>query len=536
MKTHRKKGKFHKNHRITKAKKHKSTQRKNGRNKKAGAYLGRGAFGIVFAEPRIPCSSETVDEIKDLNQVSKLFERRAIQSAREEGSVRDRLNQVDIEGEVMTEFEKHAIVPKKLCRVKKEAEENGTKWFEMAPYTDDSWRKNEHTGEFMNNINLESIPQKYPYMIIAERGNNDLLKEFGKIRDEEDFYQALIRMDSVIDGVKILNEHGMVHPDLKDKNCVRVGDTYKMIDLADVKDFTVFQNWGTESDAFMYYAWPSTNIWLSILDANATPGVSLRTPRITGRVNRTLEELEELEDVDEMIRDAFITRKKANINNFKNTTLPYFYAFMLSEEEGFTDDEVAQIRKFGECYMCEKTLGTKFELNRRDLSNVFATIESPELRESSNYSKVIQAMNHYFVNLANEDIELFAEDIITRLQLHSIGVMLLQTIFYLLRSLRRRSPSLLAQTPRLRRNILMCHVMARKFYLQNDVITTNGDEMKFSLIRERHVFSVYKRFVDTIKSSLSIIVSDAESSDSDDEESGDSDAESSDSDEEESSD
>lgn len=91
---------------------------KKTRKQKAGAYLGEGAFGIVFSEPRIPCENEKVGELPE-NEVSKIFLRRALESAHDEASLRRRFSDSGWSESEIERLRKYAIIPSRLCQVKK---------------------------------------------------------------------------------------------------------------------------------------------------------------------------------------------------------------------------------------------------------------------------------------------------------------------------------------------------------------------------------------------------------------------------------
>ena len=494
-------------------------------DKKGGAFLGVGSFGIVFADPRVPCKSETIDNIPS-NQVSKLFTANALESAKEEASVRQRLEENGWTEEELNEFRRYAIIPSELCKVKNVAESDGKMWYNSSPYNERQWLTDKSSGQYVEGINIRKIPREYPYMIISEQGENDLKEEFNKITTESELYNAVIRLDNIIKGCDMLLNNNFVHPDLKDKNCIRVDSDYKMIDLADVRNYIVPTNWDPQTNGFLYYAFPSTNVWMKIFYKLLQRNVELK--RIRGGFSKSQFEKDKKSiftsnNIEVMknnsytyfrneqtarstIKEMYIQAKHFNDDHFKYGVISIIDAFQLTTEDGFMNDDIKGIKDLRNAYFNERTFGIIDKIEDGDpegyvhkLKRVLSNRSIKNADYSAQHNNVLRVMNEYFMSLLDTDPELFVHDLFARLEWHSVGFMMLQMIKSFLRNLREERSELLRNTPRLRKNIIILHYIASKFYLQNNNITINASEMSFTPKNNNELVQLYSQFVRIIR-------------------------------------
>ena len=493
-------------------------------DKKGGAFLGEGSFGIVFAEPRVPCSDEEITDIPS-NEVSKLFTHRALKNAEEEASVRQRLEDNGWTVDDLNDFSQYAVIPSKLCRVKNTPESNGEMWFNSAPYNEREWLMDK-SGRYVEGIDIRKIPTKYPYMIISEQGEHDLKTEFNQITTERDFYDAIIRLDNIVKGCDMLLNRNFVHPDLKDKNSIRIGNDYKMIDLADVKKYVVPTNWEPQSEGFLYYAFPSTNVWLKIFYKLLPRNVELQRKHggfSRSQFERDKRSLFTSNNIEVMnknsyyyFRDEETTRltikelyrqaKKFNDQHFKYGVISIIDAFHLTTEDGFMADDIKGIKELRNTYFNERTFGILDKIEDVDpegyvlkLKRILSNYSNRNVDYSAQHNKVLKVMNNYFMSLLDRNPQIFVHDLFVRLECHSVGFMMLQMIKSFLGNLRSKRSKLLKNTPRLRKNIIILHYIASKFYLQNNNITTNPDEMSFSPKNSDELVQLYSQFISIIE-------------------------------------
>lgn len=493
---------------------------KTTRKQKAGAYLGQGAFGVVFAEPRIPCENESVDDLPG-NEVSKIFLRRALNSAQDEANLHRRLTDGGWSESEIEKLKKYAIIPSRLCRVKNTPEENGTMWNKMVPYTSREWRTNAITGDFMGGIDLDNLPSKYPYMIISERGGNDLNIEFKKVKTTEQFYEAIIKLNNIVRGTKLLLDKDFVHPDLKNLNCIVAADRYKMIDMADVKDVTLCHDYTILSGAFMYFTWPSTNVFFEILDG-CKHNSELSNSDVDRNIKQKIRSMQRYNDKDlwELIYELNLDFKEFNEDNYKYF-VKMLYSYSFTEKDGFTKQQINELQKIRDCYLNEKTFGIIDTFSQDKLRRFLSTINTGEAPSEGQFQAVTRKMLSFFLQLGYNDPETLSRELFVRLELHSVGIMMLQIIFNLKNNLRNEEKNTgvnaLANDEILRNQIMRLHRIACRFYLQSDVVNTDPERMKYSEKNVDGLVNIYNQFVEIISKqtdvpSVSSVSSDEESS------------------------
>jgi serine/threonine protein kinase len=494
---------------------------KKTRQQTAGAYHGQGAFGVVFAEPRIPCDDEKVGELPE-NEVSKIFLRRAYKNAYDEANLRRRLTDGGWSESEIEKLKKYAIIPSRLCRVKNTPEENGTMWNKMTPYTSREWRTNVNNGDFMGGINLDTIPSMYPVMIISERGGNDLKAEFKKVKTTEQFYTAIIKLNNIVKGIQYLIQKDFVHSDLKNENAIVAGDQYKMIDMEDVKDVTLCNDYSIVSGAFMYFTWPSTNVFFKIIAGCVSDESQDLSSEVNQRqIKRQAQSIRRMnsKNLFNLIFKSNAGYRKFNDQNYKHT-VKSLYAYSFTSEDGFTDEENIEIRAIRECYLFERTFGFVDELDMPKLQEFNNILKSDRAITTDQFKKVSSKMKDYFTDLGETNGENLSRELFVRLELHSVGIMILNLLNSFKINLRQHEKdtgeNILANDETLRKNILKLHRVASKFYLQNDVVTTDPDRMEFSEKNVEDVVNLYEQLVNSIKYLIDIpSVSSASSEDID---------------------
>lgn len=357
-------------------------------------------------------------------------------------------------------------------------------WNQMEPYTTREWRTNKHTGEFMGGINLNTIPTQYPYMIISERGGNDLYQEFKKVKTPDQFYTAIIRLNDIVKGVQMLLNKDFVHPDLKSKNAIVAGDRYKMIDLADVKDVRLCHNHSILSKAIMYNTWPSTNVFFEFL-LDCERGRTLSNRDINKVKDNTRDvKINNVFNADTFFRyfqDLYADFYDFNEYNIMSSS-KISSAFSFKSEEGFTNPEIEEMQLLRNTYWNERTFGLMDTFTPDNVNEFIELMKinmPPDIEQFNNVSKKI---SEYFIGLAETNPQEFSRELYTRLDLHTIGVMMLELLYRFKSNVTQQGDAveMLSNDEDLRKNILRLHRIAWRFYLQNDVVTTDPNQMEFS--------------------------------------------------------
>lgn len=226
-------------------------------------YIDSGTYGAVYGSPRLPCEGETYDEIKDRNEISKLFlEEKDCQI---EAFVIKRIKDI-VKDDVIEEIRKYFILPLKWGKV-------NYKDLPLEHYQDD-WTNN---GPFSwVDFKLHHIHSKIDiiYQTVQEKGECCLKRYFDKKFIQMDLtntnifvYQCLSRFNHLANGISLLHQHGFIHTDIKLQNAVYIDNTYKFIDAGEIfhyEDLTeIFDDEKLHlmSNQFRYWVYSPYVLW-----------------------------------------------------------------------------------------------------------------------------------------------------------------------------------------------------------------------------------------------------------------------------------
>ena len=249
----------------TKRNKTNKTNRVLRSSKNGGEFLGKGTFGDVYGGPRLPCVGETVEQVRGLNEASKIF--KDDKYAEEEFNVVERIN-AKFSPEEIAELNKHAILPKQLCHVNRTL-------LSHEPYSTEEWKKNK-AGEYNDQIfngsrQLTEHADGYNQMVIQPLGQANLKDVFGKIQSDEYFMDCIVRLLNIAKGIQLLQQKQFIHGDIKDANCILVGYQFKLIDMTDVRFIPDTEDVKSMPYAMMYYIWPLISAYTVFFDKRQFP-------------------------------------------------------------------------------------------------------------------------------------------------------------------------------------------------------------------------------------------------------------------------
>jgi len=258
--------KSNKTSKRNKRNKTKKTNKTNKRNrllrssKNGGEFLGKGTFGDVYGGPRLPCVGETVEQVRGLNEASKIF--KDAKYAEEEFDVVERIN-AKFSPEEIAELNECAILPKQLCTVNR-------RLLSREPYSTEEWKKNK-AGEYNDKIfngsrQLTESAAGYNQMVIQPLGQDNLKDVFGKIQSDENFMDCAARLFNIAKGIQLLQKKQFIHGDIKDANCILTGDRFKLIDMTDVRFIPDTEDVKSMPYAMMYYIWPLISAYTVFFD------------------------------------------------------------------------------------------------------------------------------------------------------------------------------------------------------------------------------------------------------------------------------
>jgi len=274
----------------------------------------------------------------------------------------------------------------------------------------------------------------------------------------------------------------------------------------------------------MYFTWPSTNVFFKIIAGCVSDeNQDLSSEVNNNKIKRQAQSIRRMnsKNLFNLIFKSNAGYRSFNDQNYKHT-VKSLYAYSFTSEDGFTDEENIEIRALRECYLFERTFGFVDEFDMPKLKEFINILKSDRAITSDQFKKVSSKMREYFTDLGKNNGENLSRELYVRLELHSVGIMIINLLNSFKINLRQHEKdtgeNMLANDETLRKNILNLHRIASKFYLQNDVVTTDPDRMEFSEKNVEDVVNRYDQLVNSIKDIIDIpSVSSASSEDSNEE-------------------
>jgi len=212
-------------------------QNRKSRRLKGGKVFGRGTYGIVMGEPRIPCDNEEFirDRIESKQEVTKLFFN--------EDSIKNVVDTLELLTRSFTkdklkDLNKYFILPENLCKLNKK---------EMTAYAsvyNDAWRE----GTDFKKHNMQTT---------SDQGKRDLHAELMSLSTKDGIIQFLKKMRRIIEGIEKIHSKHIIHGDLKLQNTmVDLQGNFKIIDVDELRDVQKLN-----FDAAFFYDNHSYAIW-----------------------------------------------------------------------------------------------------------------------------------------------------------------------------------------------------------------------------------------------------------------------------------
>lgn len=402
------------------------SRRRITRNKRGGKFIGQGAYGTVYGEPRLPCEGESIDAVRGLNEVSKVFETQ--EQAEPEGELVGRLEGYGWTPADIERLREYAVIPSKLCRVDLTA-------FEHEPYSNVAWAKDSFVhGNLKRGL--------LPFQVTSERGEMDVAKYIeNHVNNIPGFYKTMVKLLEFGEGIDYILSKDCIHPDLKTPNMVVVNGKFKMIDMADMYNFVEQENPNDMMDvAYFYTPWPSMSVLTTGIQSLYIPDDEL------------IEEHYRLWIVKLKNMSLHITRtynepfNESMIRSF----LPNFisHLFFISRRLNFPEPSKYRILKYGNLYTRESMFGwgadNGIQILREETVDQVITYLGTNRRQIDEFTKKYQEYYREIFEEKGRDAVL--RDIYTRIQLHEYGMLFLETMKHLVNEIMIKLSSVNAAT------------------------------------------------------------------------------------------
>lgn len=286
--------------------------------KKGGRFYGKGAYGAVLGNPRMPCPNETIDDIKDKREIGKVMFKEI--KYNEETVILQRLEEV-LPSSTIEELRKYFVFPLKHCKLDKDHVLSYPiyKSVEWGSYKDGETPHDFVYKPAYNAFKMDNVVSNTMFQVVYPQGEHDVFEDISISPDMTK--TILTRIGNLFTGLQLLHKQNMVHMDIKLENAVLIDGTYKFIDLAQATQITKEADKPLNKEGFIhllnwikrgtyYFAWPSLIIYAK--------------PYLEGKTDLTY---------DEFFTDHFSSH---NIHSLDNT----IERFRIIEE-------IIQTRKFG---------------------------------------------------------------------------------------------------------------------------------------------------------------------------------------------
>ena len=388
--------KYNKNRKTAK-KTNKRSSKRRARKMVGGKLFGKGTFGTVYGEPRMLCESETSKTPNIESEVSKIYT--DDEDADEEMKVISRLLSKMSE-EDLTELKKYSVLPKKQCNL-------NVSYVDRHPYKRMDWRMTDgKIGAEEIFITERSERNGYNKMVIFDKGGEDLEKIFSKINSEQSFKDCLIKIISIGKGIQILQNAGFIHGDIKCPNSIEENGTFKLIDMADVREISTSKDSKAMPTAFGYYTWPSISSYTFFFDE--------KRPRTTADINMT----------PRILGNLYKEQDQYNAVMYKEYVTSYLILpFQIKTSNGFTTTQLMEVNKLIKDLYLQKTLGAANRPISIDSYNEFVQkLSDPSIADNGvpdflgKYNAIFQG----FATVSEAKMDLFK-----RIDIYSFGMIIL---------------------------------------------------------------------------------------------------------------
>jgi len=362
-----------------------------------GKLFGKGTFGTVYGEPRMLCEGETSKTPNIENEVSKIYEED--KDAEEEMKVNERLL-TKMSEEDLTELKKYSVLPKKQCDL-------NVSYVDRPPYRRMDWRMTDgNIGAEEIFISERSERNGYNKMVIFDKGGEELGKIFSKIKSEKSFKDCLIKLISIGKGIQILQNAGFIHGDIKDSNSIEENGTFKLIDMADVREISTSNDSKAMPTAFGYYTWPSISSYTLFFDK--------RTPRTPADINMT----------PRILGNLYKEQKQYNEVMYKDYITSYLiFPFQIKTVNGFTMTQLMEINKLVKDLYLQKALGaTKKPISIDSYNEFVQKLSDPSIADND-VSDFLDKYNTIFQGFAT--VSEAKMDLFKRIDIYSFGMLIL---------------------------------------------------------------------------------------------------------------
>jgi hypothetical protein len=355
--------------------------------------IGKGSYGLVYGNPRLPFFDETLKDIENKKEVSKVF-----------GNQTEAMKEYNI----INKFQNY-LNNNDFLKIKQ---------FFILP----SQGGNINLNEIISHPEIYS--KKFPkyfetyqlsrFVISYPQGDFNLNDCLHRINHLDFFFEYLQKSLNILEGIQLLQNNNLVHFDLKNSNMMLIDDFFKIIDLTNIFHLSESYNNDLPVGNMLYVIWPFTHLYTLFYLNNEKPIIHLNS---------------------RIFLNQYTSFKQQNLKNYQFIKECFVDAFDVRISHGFSPEQVDEIKnKFGINLLLQKFFKDPEELNLEEKFKVFKFFENTNLELSffqedmmvSATKSLVKKFNEYFSRNSKKDM-FFRTDI------YSFGVFILMTLNQLLK-------------------------------------------------------------------------------------------------------
>jgi serine/threonine protein kinase len=362
--------------------------------------IGRGAYGFVYGNPRLPFYDEKYNEIKNYKQVTKIFTSRS---------------------EAIKEFN----LLKKFTEYFKEEDLKIITDYLVLPIEGGFLNLNEmfNNEEIYSKKLLKYIQTKQldSFVLAYPQGDNNLNEELRKISTFIDYRNYIKKSFNILEGIKYLLNNNFVHLDLKNTNMISIDKKFKIIDLTEVHYLNDSYKNDLPVGNMLYIVWPFTHLFTLFFINNNQPKIHLNT---------------------RIFLNQYSSFKKQNLICLESLKDYFTKGFDITSEMGFTEEEINKVKNIQKNLLLQKLYKDPEILNDSEKEQVFDFFENKNLELSffneefmlNATRSLVKKFNTYFNNITDD--QLLKEDLFKRTDIYSFGIFILVSLTHFLKTVK----------------------------------------------------------------------------------------------------
>ena len=363
--------------------------------KKGGEVLGYGATGWVLGNPAYPCRENQIGRLN--KYISKIANSDwANNDLKKELKASLLLWELGEKTEI--DINNYFILHDDYCKV-----DPAYQLMSRTPYTI-TWRSMGNKKLDINNKN----------MLLYKKGSNNLKKILEKNNGFNAFHSDNTKISNIAKGILILQNNDLIHNDIKPENCILHENTFKIIDLSDIRDIRRTNNMITMPYNFPYFTWPAI--------------AALTVVYVIPEIN--------LDNFNsDMLLELYM---RGNDKNYNEEQYSIWMKETLYEPfTGFIMDDImnAKINEYAKTLIYQKTFGIVQNVTESNYNEQISKFLLYSKRKHPDQELIDIDVNECLEYYSNIMKKIARKGLLKRIDIYSFGIIILTNIYQLIKNL-----------------------------------------------------------------------------------------------------